>query len=56
LEQEVRAILTGAAAQLPDASAPGLGTRITALSAGLELDTQFPELRGQLAKPAEFDP
>jgi len=56
LEQEVREILTGAAAQLPDATEPGLGTRITDLFAGLGLDTEFPELRGQSVRPAEFDP
>jgi plasmid stability protein len=53
---EVREILTGAAAQLPHGTEPGLGTRIAARFAGLGLDTEFPELRGYPAKPAEFDP
>ncbi|MBN9564397.1 MAG: toxin-antitoxin system [Alphaproteobacteria bacterium] len=56
LEQEVREILTGAAAQLRDATEPGIGTRITSLFAGRGLDTEFPELRGQPVRPAEFDP
>jgi antitoxin FitA len=56
LEQEVHEILRVAASRSPDADAPGLGTRIAARFAGLGLDTEFPEFRGQLARPAKFDP
>ncbi len=57
LEQEVRAILTGAAVQ-PTAAEPGLGTRITRRFAdiGLTEDEEIPEWRGYPAQPANFDP
>lgn len=56
LEQKVCEILTEATAQLPHVTELGVGTRIAARFAGIGLDTEFPELRGHPAKPAEFDP
>lgn len=58
LEQEVREILHAAAAIEEDKpQEPGLGTRISQLFAGIGLtdDEEIPELRGQLARPANFD-
>lgn len=57
LEQEVRAILTGAALE-PAAAEPGLGARIAQRFAefGLTEDEEIPEWRGHPAQPANLDP
>ena len=55
-EEEVRDILRNAVKD-DDRSEPGLGTRIAALfaEAGLEEGEDIPELRGNPARPADFD-
>lgn len=54
LEQEVRQILRAAAqdARKPDTR---LGSRIAARFAGCGFEFDIPEMRNQLARPAEFD-
>jgi plasmid stability protein len=56
-EEEVRDILRNAVKD-DDAPPGGLGTRIAALFAGIGLreGEEIEELRGQPARPAEFDP
>jgi antitoxin FitA len=57
LEEEVRDILREAAAQDVEApSSTGLGTRIAQRFAGLGLDADVSELRGEAARPASFGP
>ncbi len=53
LAEEVRDILRSAVADV--SAPPGLGSRIAAIFAGIGLDEDIPELRGQPAKPADFD-
>lgn len=53
LEEEVRNILRNAVTDLN--APPGLGSRIAACFAGIGLDEDIPELRGQPARPADFD-
>jgi plasmid stability protein len=53
LEEEVRDILRNAVADV--SAPPGLGSRIAARFAGIGLDEDIPELRGQPARPADFD-
>jgi antitoxin FitA len=56
MEEEVRAILRQAAEQDDAARATaGMGTRIAQRFAGLGLTEDLPELRGQAARPADFD-
>jgi plasmid stability protein len=55
MEEEVRDILRGAADQEDAAPALPLGTRISRRFAGLGLVEDFPELRGQPARPADLD-
>lgn len=54
-EEEVRAILRHAVHDEGAAPSP-LGTRLSTRFAGIGLDDDVPELRGQPATPAEFDP
>ena len=57
LEEEVRDILRTAAAQDIEApSSAGLGTRIARRFAGLGLDAALPDLWGDTARPASFEP
>ena len=53
-EAEVREILGNA---VKDEQSPqsGLGSRIAAMFAGIGLDEDIPEIRGQPSRPAEFD-
>ena len=53
-EDEVRDILRNAVRE-EGAPPPPLGTRLSARFAGIWLEEDIPELRGQLAKPAEID-
>jgi len=53
LEAEVRDILRDAVAR-PESNERHLGSRITSRFAGLGLTLDFPELRGQPARPARF--
>lgn len=54
-EEEVRQILTNAVREEGGARPP-LGSRLAARFAGIGLDEEIPELRGQPARPAEFEP
>ena len=54
LEDEVRQILRNAVKEEGRARS-GLGSRISARFAHAGLDTELPELRGQQAKPADFE-
>jgi antitoxin FitA len=54
-EEEVRIILRRAVTGEDTAPAP-LGSRLAARFAGLDLDEEIPELRGNPALPAEFEP
>ena len=53
-EEEVREILRGAVKEESGTRA-GLGSRIAARFTQIGLDEQIPELRGELARPAQFD-
>ena len=53
-EEEVRDILRNAVRE-EDAPRSPLGTRLGARFAGIGLDEDLPELRGQPPRPAEFD-
>ena len=53
LEAEVRDILCDAVAR-PEANERHLGSRIASRFAGLGLNLDFPEWRGQPARPARF--
>ena len=53
-EAEVRDILQNAVKEESD-SRQGLGSQIAAIFAGLGLDEEIPEQRGQPARPADFD-
>jgi plasmid stability protein len=55
MEQEVRDILTASVATPPPVR-EGLGARIAARFASVGLDEALPELRGETARPASFDP
>ena len=50
MEEEVRCILRNAVADTPEDAAP-MGARIARRFAGLGLDTELAELRGQHARP-----
>ena len=54
MEEEVRRILRRAVNE-PSAEATGLGTRISARFADVELDEPLPELRGQEIEPMALD-
>ncbi len=55
MEEEVRDILSAAADQPQEAqTGTGLGTRIARRFAGLGLDAELPELRGERGRPADF--
>ncbi len=54
-EEEVRQILSNAVRE-EGGLRPPLGTRLAARFAGIGLDEEIPELRGELAQPAEFEP
>lgn len=54
-EEEVRDILRGAVREDGAPAAP-LGSRLSARFAGIGLDEDIPEPRGQPARPAELDP
>jgi plasmid stability protein len=54
-EEEVREILRNAVREQPTSPTP-LGTRLARRFAALGLDGEIPELRGQPARPADFDP
>jgi plasmid stability protein len=57
MEEEARLILSQAAQAadwVSDPSAPGLGTRMAALFAGLGLDEEMPQWPSEEASPAEF--
>jgi plasmid stability protein len=53
-EAEVREILIAAVTE-EGSPRKGLGTEIIELFAGIGLDEEIPELRGQPARPATFD-
>jgi len=53
-EEEVRCILRRAALEEDVPDIP-LGSRIAARFAGLGLEQDIPELRGEMARPAVFD-
>ena len=53
-EEEVRDILRSAVRD-EDRAQPGLGTEIAGLFAGLGLEEEIPEQRGQPARPADFE-
>lgn len=53
-EEEVREILRGAVHK-DGAPPPPLGSRLRARFADIGLDQDIPELRGQPARPVEFD-
>ena len=55
MEEEIRDILRQAMAG-EGAPAPRLGSRIAARFAGQGLTDDLPELRGQVARPAELEP
>ena len=52
--EEVRNILRNAVKE-EDRPREGFGTRFAACFAGLDFDGDIPELRGQPARPAEFE-
>jgi len=53
-EEEVREILRNAVRDEGNARAP-LGSRLVARFAGLDLTEDVPELRGEQARPADFE-
>jgi plasmid stability protein len=55
MEEEVREILRNAARDEDGVRAP-LGSRLAARFSGLGLKEDIPELRGQPARPADFEP
>jgi plasmid stability protein len=55
MEEELRVILRRAAFASDDGERVGLGTRLAARFAGIGLDEDIPELRGEPVRPAEFD-
>lgn len=55
MEEEVREILRGAVIKATREKKSGLGTEIANLFKGHGLDEEIPELRGNPAKPADFD-
>jgi plasmid stability protein len=54
-EEEVREILRNAVREEGGARAP-LGSRLASRFAGIGLTEGIPELRGEEARPAEFEP
>jgi len=54
-EEEVRQILSNAVCEGGAPRSP-LGSRLAARFAGIGLKQEIPELRGQPARPAEFEP
>ena len=54
MEEEVRQILHNAAKE-PNRPAVKLGSRISALFAGIGLTEDIPKLRGERPRPADFD-
>jgi plasmid stability protein len=54
-EEEVREILRNAVRD-EDGLRPPLGSRLAARFARLGLTEEIPELRGQAARPADFEP
>ncbi len=54
MEAEVRDILSNAVAE-GEQPTVGLGTRIAALFAGIGLDGELKEMRGEEPRPASFD-
>jgi plasmid stability protein len=54
-EEEVREILRNAVRE-PKTSPTPMGTRLLRRFAAIDLDLEFPELRGQSPRPARFDP
>ena len=54
MEEEVRDILRDAVKN-DDRRSAGLGTRIARRFKGIGLDQDIPELRGSLARPADFN-
>lgn len=54
MEEEVRQILRSAARE-DQRSAPKVGTRIAARFKKVGLTSDLPELRGEPARPADFD-
>jgi plasmid stability protein len=54
MEEEVRDILRDAVKN-DERHTQGLGTRIARRFKGIGLDQDIPELRGTLARPADFD-
>jgi len=54
MEEEVRDILRSAANE-PEQSTPGLGTRIASLFAGKGFNLEAEELRGHPVRPISFD-
>ncbi len=55
MEEEVREILRNAVHE-EEAPVGGLGTEIAALFKDFGLDSDVPEFRGHIAKPAKFEP
>jgi plasmid stability protein len=55
MEEEIRDILRQAMTD-EGAPAPRLGSRIAARFAGQGLTEDLPEFRGQVARPAKFEP
>ena len=54
-EEEVREILRNAVREQQQTLAP-LGTRLAERFGSFGLDEEIPELRGQAAQPADFEP
>lgn len=55
MEEEVREILRNAVHE-QEPPAGGLGTEIAAMFKKFGLDSDIPEFRGHIAKPAKFEP
>jgi plasmid stability protein len=55
MEEEVRDILRNAVREDEAGQATALGSRLAGRFAGLGLDRDIPELRGQPARPADLD-
>ncbi len=56
MEEELRAILRAASVQEDAGAESRLGSRISARFAEIGLEEDFPELRGQNARAADFQP
>ena len=55
MEEEIREILRGVALRTSIHSGAGLGTRLAARFRKLGLDGEIDEIRGQPARPADFE-